>query len=81
MDDYKQAFHKQYKALNVSDEDVIFDYAYASVEHSLRIDFLTQSTINKATILTQGTIDDTLKMIDGYMAYFADQLVNKMTLS
>ena len=81
MDDYKQAFHKQYKALNVSDEDVIYDYAYASVEHSLRIDFLTQATLNKATILTQGTIDDTIKIIDGYVAYFADQFVNKMTLN
>ena len=81
MDDYKQAFHKQYIALNVSDEDVIYDYAYASVEHSLRIDFLTYATVNKATILTQGTIEDLLKIIDGYMAYFADQLVNKMTLS
>jgi hypothetical protein len=81
MDDYKQAFHKQYQALNVSDEDVIYDYAYASVEHSLRIDFLTLATVKKASILTQGTMEETLKIIDGYMAYFADQLVNKMTLS
>ena len=81
MDDYKEAFHKQYKALKVSDEDVIYDYAYALVEHSLRIDFLTQITVNKATVLTLGNIDDTLKLIDGYMAYYADQFVNKMTLS
>lgn len=81
MDDYKQAFHKQYKTLNVSDEDVIYDYAYASVEHSLRIDFLTQAAVNKATILAQGNIDDTLKIMDGYIAYFADQFVNKMTLN
>lgn len=80
MDDYKLAFHKQYKALNVSDEDVIYDYAYASVEHSLRIDFLTYVTVNKATILTQGNIDDTIKILDGYLAYFADQFVNKMKL-
>lgn len=81
MDDYKEAFHKQYKELNVSDEDVIYDYAYASIEHTLRIDFLTYVTIKSAETLTKGNIDETLKMMDGYIAYYADQIVNQMTLS
>lgn len=81
MDDYKEAFHKQYKELNVSDEDVIYDYAYASIEHTLRIDFLTYVTIKNAETLTEGNIEETLKMMDGYIAYYADQIVNQMTLS
>ena len=81
MDDYTKAFHQQYETLKVEDEDVIYDYAYASVEHALRVDFLTLVCANKATILAQGNIDETLKTMDGYVAYFTDQIVNKMTLS
>lgn len=81
MDDYTKAFHQQYKALNVEDEDVIYDYAYASVEHALRIDFLTLACAKNATILAQGAIEETLKIMDGYMAYYTDQIVNKMTLA
>ncbi|WP_225231249.1 DNA helicase [Solibacillus faecavium] len=81
MDDYTKAFHQQYEALKVEDADVIYDYAYASVEHGLRVDFLTLICANKATLLAQGDIDETLKTMDGYIAYFTDQIVNKMTLS
>ncbi|MER2037573.1 MAG: DNA helicase [Solibacillus sp.] len=81
MDDYTSAFHKQYAALKVTDEDVIYDYAYASVEHTLRIDFLTHVTVTNADILCKGDIDETLKIIEGYIAYHADQIVNQMTLS
>ncbi|MGN7476677.1 DNA helicase [Solibacillus silvestris] len=81
MDDYKKAFHQQYEELKAEDEDVIYDYAYASVEHALRVDFLTLVCAKKAAILTKGDIEETLKMMDGYMAYYTDQIVNKMTLS
>ncbi|MEG0471425.1 MAG: DNA helicase [Solibacillus sp.] len=81
MDDYTKAFHNQYAALNVTDEDVIYDYAYASLQHTLRIDFLTHITVNKATILTKGDMEETLKMMDGYIAYYADQFVNHMELT
>lgn len=80
-EDYKKAFHQQYEALKVVDEDVIYDYAYASVEHAFRIDFLTVACAKKATILTEGDIEETIKLLDGYIAYYTDQLVNKMTLS
>lgn len=81
MEDYKKMFHSQYKALNVTEDAVIYDYAYASVEHSLRLDFLTYITIQKeATLLLEGDITETLKMIDGYIAYYADQFVNQMKL-
>lgn len=81
MEDYTKAFHQQYEALNVTDEDVIYDYAYASLQHTLRIDFLTYITASKASILTKGNMEETLTMIDGYIAYHADQIVNQMELT
>ena len=81
MDAYKADFHKRYEELQVEDEDVIYDYAYASVEHALRVDFITLVTTKNAKILAQGNIEETLKIIDGYIAYHSDQIVNKMTLS
>lgn len=80
MEQYVEAFRKQYKALKVTTEDVVYDYAYASVEHSLRIDFLTIATAKQVALLTQGDYAETLKMIDGYIAYYTDQLVNQMEL-
>lgn len=80
MDRYTEAFRKQYAALNVTEEDVVYDYAYASVEHSLRIDFLTAVTAKQVALLAQGDTTETVKMIDGYIAYYTDQLVNKMEL-
>lgn len=80
MDRYTEAFHKQYKALQVTEEDVVYDYAYASVEHSLRIDFLTVVTAKQVALLTQGDCAQTMKMIDGYIAYYTDQIVNQLEL-
>lgn len=81
MEAYTADFHKRYEELQVEDEDVIYDYAYASVEHAFRIDFLTLACAKKATVLTEGDIEETIKLLDGYIAYYTDQLVNKMTLS
>lgn len=81
MEAYTEDFHKRYEELQVEDEDVIYDYAYASVEHALRVDFITLVTTKNAEILTKGNIEETLKSIDGYVAYHSDQIVNKMTLS
>lgn len=81
MDDYKAIFHQQYITLNVTAEDVIYDYAYASVEHSLRFDFLSYVMLQKAEDkLKAGELMETIRIIDGYVAYFADQLVNQMEL-
>lgn len=78
MERYTDAFHKQYAALSVTEEDVVYDYAYAAVEHSLRVDFLTLATTQKAALLARG--NDTAKLLDGYIAYYTDQLVNQMEL-
>lgn len=81
MDDYTKLFHSQYKALKVTEEAVAYDYAYASVEHSLRFDFLTYLTIQKdANKILEGDFEETLRIIDGYIAYHADQAVNQMEL-
>ena len=81
MDDYTKLFHSQYKALNVTEDAVAYDYAYASVEHSLRYDFLTYLTIQKdASKILEGDFEETLRIIEGYVAYYADQAVNQMEL-
>lgn len=81
MDNYKKLFHSQYKALKVDAEAVIYDYAYASVEHSLRFDFVTLLTIQKdAEAVLAGDFEETLRVMDGYVAYYADQFVNQMKL-
>lgn len=81
MDDYTKLFHSQYKALQVTEEAVVYDYAYASVEHSLRYDFLIYVTMQKdAGTLLEGDFEETLRIIDGYVAYHADQAVNQMEL-
>ena len=81
MDDYTKLFHSQYKALNVTEDAVVYDYAYASVEHSLRYDFLTYLTIQQdASKILEGDFEETLRIIEGYVAYYADQAVNQMEL-
>lgn len=81
MDDYTKLFHSQYKALNVTEEAVAYDYAYASVEHSLRYDFLTYLTIQQdASKILEGDFEETLRILEGYVAYYADQAVNQMEL-
>lgn len=81
MDDYKKVFHSQYKALKVTEETVVYDYAYASIQHSLRFDFLTYVCMQSdASILLQGDLNETLRIMDGYVAYYADQFVNRMEL-
>ena len=81
MDDYKEIFHQQYETLNVTAEDVIYDYAYASVEHSLRFDFLSY-IIEKNAVdsLKASDVEETIRIIDGYVSYYADQYVNQMEL-
>ena len=81
MDGYKEIFHKQYETLGVTAEDIIYDYAYASVEHSLRFDFLSY-IIEKNAVdsLKASDIEETIRIIDGYVSYYADQYVNQMEL-
>ena len=81
MDGYKDIFHKQYETLNIQSEDVVYDYAYASVEHALRFDYLSyiieQNAIDQ---LKAAELEETIRIIDGYVSYYADQYVNQMEL-
>ena len=80
-DAYIAAFHTQYEQIQATDEDVIYDYAYASVAHSLRFDFLTYVTAQQdAAILIAGDSAETIRIIEGYVDYYADQYVNQMKL-
>lgn len=81
MEDYKEIFHQQYSSLEVKSDDVIYDYAYASVEHSLRFDFISYllNQQNAKSILT-GDADEIIRIVDGYVSYYSDQLVNQMEL-
>ena len=81
MDDYKNIFHNQYSALQVKSEDIIYDYAYASVEHSLRFDFLSYLLKqSNAKSLLAGDAQEVIRIIDGYVSYYTDQFVNQMEL-
>lgn len=81
MDEYKKIFHQQYKTLSVTAEDVIYDYAYASVEHALRYDFLSYIIKKNAVdVLKAADLEETVRVIDGYVSYYADQFVNQMEL-
>lgn len=81
MDGYKDIFHNQYATLNIQAEDVIYDYAYASVEHALRFDFLSiMIEKNAVDLLKCAELEETIRIIDGYVSYFADQFVNQMEL-
>ena len=81
IDGYKDIFHKQYETLNIQAEDVVYDYAYASVEHALRFDYLSyiieQNAIDQ---LKAAELEETIRIIDGYVSYYADQYVNQMEL-
>lgn len=81
MDGYKNIFHKQYETLNIQAEDVVYDYAYASVEHALRFDFLSYLIEkNSVDLLKAADLEETVRIIDGYVSYYADQYVNQMEL-
>ncbi len=81
MDGYKNIFHKQYETLNIQAEDVVYDYAYASVEHALRFDFLSYLIVkNSVDLLKAADLEETVRIIDGYVSYYADQYVNQMEL-
>ena len=81
MDGYKNIFHKQYETLNIQAEDVVYDYAYASVEHALRFHFLSYLIEkNSVELLKAADLEETVRIIDGYVSYYADQYVNQMEL-
>lgn len=41
MEAAKELFHKQYETEGLTEEDIVYDYAYSSAGHSMRMDILS----------------------------------------
>lgn len=82
MDTAKELFHKQYEAENLTEEDIVYDYAYSSAGHSMRMDLLTVlvSTPEQSKILFDADPKETIRIVNGYIAYHIDGLINKTKL-
>ena len=82
MDSAKELFHKQYVTDNVTEEDIVYDYAYSSAGHSMRVDLLTVlvSTPEQSKVLFNADPQETIRIINGYIAYHTDGLINKTKL-
>ena len=60
----------------------MYDYAYMSIAHALRVDFLTVCTMQEQReLLREGDATETLRVIDGYVQYYADQFARQLTLT
>ncbi|MFJ7731592.1 hypothetical protein ACIQXF_06810 [Lysinibacillus sp. NPDC097231] len=82
MDAAKELFHKQYETAGMTEEDIVYDYAYSSAGHSMRIDLLTVlvSTPEQSKILFNADPQETIRIINGYIAYHIDSIINKTKL-
>lgn len=82
MDDATELFHKQYETENLTEEDIIYDYAYSSAGHSMRMDLLTvlASTPEQSKVLFDAEPHETIRIVSGYIAYHIDGLINKTRL-
>ncbi len=82
MDAAKELFHKQYVADNMTEEDIVYDYAYSSAGHSMRVDLLTVlvSTPEQSKVLFNADPQETIRIINGYIAYHTDGIINKVKL-
>lgn len=82
MDDATELFHKQYETENLTEEDIVYDYAYSSAGHSMRMDLLTvlASTPEQSKVLFDADPQETIRIVNGYIAYHTDALINKTKL-
>ena len=82
MDTAKELFHQQYETQGLTEEDIVYDYAYSSAGHSMRMDLLTVlvSTPEQSKVLFDADPQETIRIINGYIAYHTDGLINKTKL-
>ena len=74
-------FTEAYTTQNLTENIILYDYAYAMIAHGLRIDFLTMATKHpQKELLTTVNAEETLRIIDGYVNYHADQIARQLTL-
>lgn len=82
MDTVKELFHQQYETEGLTEEAIIYDYAYSSAGHSMRMDLLTVlvSTPEQSQVLFDANPLETIRVVNGYIAYHIDGLINKTKL-
>lgn len=82
MDDATELFHKQYVTENLTEEAIVYDYAYSSAGHSMRMDLLTVlvSTPEQSKVLFDANPQETMRIVNGYIAYHIDRLIHKIKL-
>ncbi|WP_155591584.1 hypothetical protein [Lysinibacillus cavernae] len=82
MDAAKDLFHSQYETEGMTEENIIYDYAYSSAGHSMRMDLLTVlvSTPEQSKVLFDADPQETIRIVNGYIAYHTDGLINKTKL-
>ncbi len=78
----KKLFHKQYETDGLVEEDIIYDYAYSSAGHSMRMDLITVlvTTAEHSKLLFNAEPQETIRILNGYIAYHTDQLINRTKL-
>ena len=82
MDDATAIFHKQYETEKLTEEAILYDYAYSSAGHSMRMDLLTvlASTPEQSKVLFEADPKETIRIVNGYISYHTDGLVRKIKL-
>ncbi|MFJ7949894.1 hypothetical protein ACIQZG_00030 [Lysinibacillus sp. NPDC096418] len=82
MDEATALFHKQYETEHITEEDIVYDYAYSSAGHSMRMDLLTVlvSTPEQSKVLFEADPKETIRIVKGYIAYHTDGIINKTKL-
>ncbi|WP_339258847.1 hypothetical protein [Lysinibacillus sp. FSL K6-3209] len=83
MEMAKELFHQQYDAEGLTEEAIIYDYAYSAAGHSMRMDLLSVlvSTPAQSKVLFDADPQETLRIINGYIAYHIDGLISKTNLT
>ncbi|WP_341299752.1 hypothetical protein MHB44_14555 [Lysinibacillus sp. FSL H8-0500] len=82
METAKELFHQQYVSEAMTEEAIIYDYAYSAAGHSMRMDLLTvlASMPEQSKILFDADPQETIRIVNGYIAYHTDGLINKTNL-
>lgn len=80
---YVEQFHPQYDNPQFTEESICYEYAFESLAHSLRTDFLTLFVRKFAESPALLTIDvaETIRVMDGTIAYHVSNIVNDMNFA
>ena len=81
LDAAKDLFHQQYESEEMTEEAIIYDYAYSSAGHSMRM-FINRACFHARAIkiLFDADPQETIRIVNGYIAYHTDGLINRTKL-